>query len=112
KRAESAQHDLDLDGAKQAVEEALAIAPEDAHAKALYRAVQRDWAERSRQRQIETYLENARKEIASRRFTSAIEVLKQAEALDPSALQVRALMETASAGQEQERRRRELEAIT
>ena len=55
--AESAHHDGDLDIAKQAIEEAVQIAPdEDTQAKALYRVIQREWLERSRQRQIETYL--------------------------------------------------------
>ena len=112
KRAEAAYHDRDLDSAKQAVEEALDIAPNDAHAKALCRAIQRDIDERSRQRQLETYLHQARQEIGARRFTAALEVLKLAETLDPGGLQIRALRESATAALQQERRRRELEAIT
>jgi eukaryotic-like serine/threonine-protein kinase len=109
--AESAHQTGDLDSAKQAIEEALEIRPNDTHAKALQRAIQRDWLEHSRQRKIESYLEQARKEITSRKFTSALELLKQAEALDPAAPQIRALIESATAAKEQERRRRELEAI-
>jgi eukaryotic-like serine/threonine-protein kinase len=109
--AESAHQTGDLDSAKQAIEEALEIAPNDTHAKALQRAIQRDWSERSRLREIESYLEQARKEITSRKFTAALELLKQAEALDPAAPQIRALIESATAAKEQDRRRRQLEAI-
>jgi len=112
KLAESAHQDGDLDTAKQAVEEALQIAPDDTQAKALYRLIQRDWVERSRQRQLENYLFQARQDISSRKFTAALEILKLAEALDPGAPQVHALMESASAGRDQERRRKDLEAIT
>jgi eukaryotic-like serine/threonine-protein kinase len=111
KHAELAHHEGDLDSAKHAIEEALELAPNDTHAKALYRAIHRDWVERSRQRQLENYVVEARKEIASRRFTAALDILKQAEALDPSAPQIRALMESAAAAREQEHRRRDLEAV-
>jgi serine/threonine protein kinase len=112
KQAESAHQEGDLDTAKQAVEEALQIAPDDTQAKALYRVIQRDWVERSRQRQLENYLFQARQDISSRKFTAALETLKLAEAIDPKAPQVHALLESASAGREQERRRKDLEAIT
>ncbi len=94
------------------MEEALELAPDDAQAKALYRLIHRDSVERSRQRQMENYLADARQEISARRFTAALEILKDAEALDPKAPQVQALLESATAGQGQERRRKELEALT
>jgi len=108
--AESAHQDGDLDIAKQAIEEAVQIAPNDTQAKALYRVVQREWLERSRQRQIETYFFQARQHISARKFTDALETLNLAEALDPGAPQIHSLMETATAGLEQERRRKEIEA--
>jgi eukaryotic-like serine/threonine-protein kinase len=111
KRAEAAHQAGDLDSAKQAVEEALELAPEAVQATTLYHAIQRDWVERARQRQLENFLEQARREIAGRNFTSALEILKQAEAVEPGAPQVRALIESATLGREQEQRRRELDAI-
>ena len=110
--AEAAQSEGRLESAKEAVEEALEMAPDDAQAKALYRLIHRDWVERSRQKQMESFLANAREEISARRFTAALEILKHAEALDPKAPQVQALLESATAGQGQERRRKELEALT
>lgn len=112
KLADSAHQDGDLDTAKQAVEEALQIAPDDTQAKALYRAIHRDWVERSRQRQLENYLYEARQDISSRKFTAALDILKLAQGLDPDAPQVHALIESAAAGREQERRRKDLEAIS
>ena len=112
KIAEAAHAEGRLEEAKQAAEEALEVAPDDAQAKTLNRVISRDIAERSRQRQMEGYLFEARQEISSRKFTAALEILKHAEELDPVAPQVHALIESAVAGREQERRRRELEALT
>jgi serine/threonine protein kinase/tetratricopeptide (TPR) repeat protein len=110
KSAEAAHNEGDLDIAKQAIEEALEIAPNDAQAKALYRVIQREWLERTRQRQMETYLFQARQHISARNFSDAIETLKLAEALDPGAPQIHALMESATAGLEQERRHKQVQA--
>src|SRR5579862_5218604 len=112
RRAETSHQDGELDTAKQAIEEALEIAPDDPQVKTLNRVIQRDWTERSRQRQLENYLFEARQDISSRKFTAALEILKLAETLDPSAPQVHALIESAAAGRDQERRRKDLEAIS
>jgi serine/threonine-protein kinase len=112
RRAETAHQDGELDTAKQAIEEAVEIAPDDPQVKALNRVIQRDWTERARQRQLENYLFEARQDISSRKFTAALEILKLAEALDPNAPQVHALIESAAAGREQERKRKDLEAIS
>ena len=101
----------DLDMARQTIEEALAIVPNDTHARSLQRTIENDYEERARQQKLENYLEQARRDISSRRFTAALELLQQAQALDPAAPQIRALMEAATAAKEQERRRKELEAI-
>jgi eukaryotic-like serine/threonine-protein kinase len=112
KRAEWAHQAGDLDSAKQAMEEALQMAPDEVRGATLYRTIQQDWEKRSRQRHLENYLEQARREIAARNFTSALEKLKLAEAVDPGAPQVKTLVESATLGREQEQRRRELERIT
>jgi hypothetical protein len=112
KQAEWAHQAGDLDSAKQAIAEALQVAPEEVQATTLYRTIEHDWEERARQRRLENYLEQARREIAARNFTSALEKLKLADAVDPGAPQVKALVESATLGREQEQRRRELEAIT
>jgi len=111
KRAESAYEQGELDSAKQAIEEAMALAPEDVQAKSLDRIIQRDWAQRAQRLQVQGLIEEARKEIASRNFTLAIEVLRKAEAIDATAPEVRALIDAAQSAREQERRRKALEAI-
>jgi hypothetical protein len=110
-RAEAAHQDGDLDVAKKVLEETLELAPNDLEAKALFRVIQREWDERTRRAQVDSLVESARKEIASRRFTAALDVLKEAEALDPNAPEVKSLLESASAGRAQERNRKELESI-
>jgi serine/threonine protein kinase len=111
KKAEEAQAEGRLDEAREAAEEALAVAPKDTQARTLFRLISRDIEERSRQREIEGYLSEARQQISSRRFTAALEILKRAEELDPAAPQVHSLIDSATAGQEQERRRKELEVL-
>jgi hypothetical protein len=74
--------------------------------------IHREWVERARQQQIENYVATARQEIAARRFTAALEILHQAQTLDPDAPQVQALVDSALSGQTQERRRREIEEIS
>ena len=112
RRAEAAHERGDLDAARQAADEALAISADNTEAKALYRIIHRDWVERSRQRQLESLLEAARKEISAHNLTAALNILKQAEPLDPQGAQVHALMEEVVASRDQERRRKELERIT
>ena len=110
-RAEAAHQEGDLDVAKKLLEETLELAPNDLQAKALFRVIHREWEERSRREQVGNLVDSARKEIASRRFTAALDVLKEAEALDPNAPEVKSLIESAKAGREQERLRQELESI-
>jgi hypothetical protein len=109
--AEAAQAEGKLDVAKDAAEAALAVAPNDTQAKTLYRTISRDIEERVRQQQMEGYLQEARQQISSRKFTAALDILKQAEGLDPAAPQLHTLVESAVAGREQENRRREVEAL-
>jgi eukaryotic-like serine/threonine-protein kinase len=111
RRAEQAYERGDLDDAKEAVDEALEINPDSTQAKALYRIIHRDWVERSRQRQLETLLQSARKEIGQNNLTAALSLLKQAEGLDPEGADVRALMDEVVAAREQQARRRELQQI-
>jgi eukaryotic-like serine/threonine-protein kinase len=111
RRAEQAHERGDLDDAKEAADEALEIDPDNTQAKALYRIIHRDWVERSRQRQLETLLQSARKEFGVNNLTAALNILKQAEVLDPEGAHVRALMDEVVAAREQQARHRELQQI-
>jgi hypothetical protein len=111
KAAELAHHQGQLATAKQAVEEALSLAPDNTRAQALNRAIVGDWEAYSRQVQVENLLHEAQKHTHLRRFTSAIEILKQAEVLDPAAPQIQALMKSLVEKREQVHRHAEDAAV-
>lgn len=111
-RAEAAKQADDLEGAEAAAAEALQLDANSTRAKSLHASVAKMLAERLRQGKLRELLGAAAKEISSRRFTAAFEVLRQAEALDPTAPELHALMKLANTGREQESRRRELETFS
>jgi eukaryotic-like serine/threonine-protein kinase len=109
RRAESAHNAGDLDGAKTAVEEALGVDPSNTTAKALNAILAKEISERSKRKKIDDLVTGARKEMALRHFTSALELLQVASSIDSSVTEVQQLIRSASAGQEHERRRQALE---
>jgi eukaryotic-like serine/threonine-protein kinase len=112
KRAQSAQYAGDLTDALRAVEQALALDSADAEARALCTEITRAIEQRKRQMEIQGLIEDAQRQISSRRFTAALEALRKAQTLDPAAPVVSDLVSLASTGQEQERRRKELDRLT
>ncbi len=110
-RAEAAQRSGDLDNAKSAIEAALSIRPDDSKIKALGRAIARDLEERERQKKLETLLDEARRQMSARKFTAALNLLKEAQCLDPSAPQLRVLLERLASEHQQEKHRRELDQL-
>ncbi len=111
RKAESAQQSGDLEAAVKAVEEAVATDPDNTQAKALQAALSKELAEHSKQKQLQGMLDSARREISSRKFTAAFDVLKQAEGIDPANPEVHALLNLASSGREQEQRRKEMDKL-
>ncbi len=111
RRAESDHDAGDLKEALAAVQEALAVDKESMEAKALQSVLTRELAERAKLKEVQSFIDEARRQISSRRFTAALEVLKKAETLDPTATGINELVSLASTGQQQERRRKELEQI-
>jgi eukaryotic-like serine/threonine-protein kinase len=109
RRAESAHNAGDLDGAKRAVEEALNVDPYNTTAKALNAILSKELNERSKRKKIDELVGAARKEIALRHFTAALEMLRAGEAMDASAPEIQQLIRSATAGLEHERRRAALE---
>lgn len=110
--AQAAQIEGNLDAAKKAAEEAIEVEPNNAEAKALHQLICRDIVEGARQRQIESYLKDARQEISSGRFSGAIEILRRAEELDPNAPGLQPLIRMALSSQQQELRRKEIENLS
>jgi hypothetical protein len=111
RRAESAHCAGELDQALAAAEEALRLDAEYAEAQALRAVITREIGERKREAQINELLTEAQRQISSRHFTTAIEALKKAEAVDPTAPAVKELMALAASGREQEQRRKEIERL-
>jgi eukaryotic-like serine/threonine-protein kinase len=111
-RAELAQDAGDLEEAKRAVEEGLALEPQNTDFRSMQVVVTQEMAGRDKRKRVQEFLGEARKQISLRRFTGALEVLKKAESLDPSVTSVQELIVLASSGQQQEKRRQELERLT
>lgn len=109
RRAESAHRAGDLEGAKSAVNEALTVDPYDTTAKALKAILAKEIGEQSKRKQIDDLIAVARKEIVQRRFNAALEILRGAEALDPSLAEVQQLIRSATVGLELEKRHIALE---
>ena len=109
RRADAAQQNGDLETAAKAAAEALAVDPDNTQVKTLHASIMKELAERSRQKQLQGLLDEARRDISQRKFTAAFEVLKQAEVIDANSPEVAALMNLATSGRDQEAKRKELE---
>ena len=112
RKAESAQQAGDLDTALNAAEEALTLDPEGTQVRSLHSSISKEVSEKTKQRKLQSLLDEARKDISARKFTAAFEVLKKAESIDASSAEIAALMKLASSGRDQEARRRDLEKFT
>jgi serine/threonine protein kinase len=108
-RAESARDSGELEDAQNAVTEALALDKDNREAKALNAIITREIAEQNKLKQVQNYLDEARKRLASRNFDAALDMLKKADILSPNAPGVRELENLAVSGQVQEKRRKQIE---
>jgi serine/threonine-protein kinase len=68
-------------------------------------------ADSARPSRLQECLQEARQEIDFRRFASALEILKEAQSLDPDAPQVNELVRSATVARETERKAQELTAL-
>jgi serine/threonine-protein kinase len=101
----------DWTGALRAAEKALSLDQNDTRIRAACAEFQRQAKLAAQKEQIREMLGKAKQEIGSRRFTGAIEILREVGKLDPSLPEMETLLQTAVAGQEQERRRKLIEQI-
>jgi serine/threonine-protein kinase len=108
RRAEAAHHAGDLDQAQQAVEEALALDPNETQARALQLVITKQIKERARQIHMRKLLDNAHSLLSAHKITESFEILKGAEAVDPGSLELQSLLKLAQAAQAQETRKAEL----
>ena len=101
----------DWTGAARVVEKAMHLDQQDSKIRALFGEYSRQAKIAAQQGQIRELLGKARQELSSRRFTTAIEILREVGKLDPAQAEMESLLQTAVSGQEQERRRKLLEQI-
>jgi serine/threonine-protein kinase len=101
----------DYTGALRVVEKALQIDQADTKIRAIHTEISRQARLAAQKEQIREMLGKAKTEISSRRFTGAIEILREVTKIDPSQAEADGLLQTAIAAQEQERRRRLIEQI-
>jgi len=111
-RAELAQDAGDLEEARRVVEQGLVLDPQNTDFRSMQVAIAQDLIGRDKQKRVQEILGEARKQISSRCFTTALELLRKAESIDPSATAVQELIVLASTGQQQEQRRQGLGRLT
>ena len=101
----------DYTGALRVVEKALQLDQSDTKVRAIHAEIARQAKLAAQKEQIREMLGKAKTEIGSRRFTGAIEILREVTRIDPSLPEAESLLQTAVTGQEQERRRKLIEQI-
>jgi hypothetical protein len=111
READTARERGDLESASAVIAKALEMDRDDSRVRAAHVALARLIEEAERQAKTKKLLENARKEISSRHFTEAMEVLAEVEKIDPSNPELIKLQAAARQGREQEQRRRILERL-
>ena len=111
RQADTARDRGDLEAANAVIAKALELDREDSRVRAAHMSLARLIEEAERQAKSRKLLENARNEIAARRFAQAMEVLAEVEKLDASNPELMKLQTAAIQGREQEQRRRILEQL-
>lgn len=110
-QANSLKERGDYTGALRIAERALQIDQQDSKIRSLHADISRQAQLAAKKEQVREMLGKAKTEIGSRRFTGAIEILREVAKIDPSQAEAESLLQTAVAAQEQERRRRLIEQI-
>ena len=106
--AKVAQQTGELVVAKRAVDDALVLDPQDTDARMMQSAIARQLVEYEKQRQVQQFLEAARREIAAHQFAAARENVDKAKAIDQAYPEIPGLERMLKAGLDQETRQREL----
>jgi serine/threonine-protein kinase len=111
RQADGACQEADFDLAQAVIAKALQLDKDDSRVRAANAALVRQVEDAARLAKTRKLLESARNEVGARHFTAAIELLTEAERIDPSNPELFSLLDTAKAGQDQERRRRIVERL-
>lgn len=110
-QADSLRERGDWTGAIGAVEKALKLDADNTAIRSIHTELTRQAKLAAQQHQVKELLGKARHEFTARRFTQAIEILREVGKLDPSVPELNSLLDEAVSGQEQERRRKLIEQI-
>jgi serine/threonine protein kinase len=108
RRGQAALYSGNLEEANQAVNKALEIQQDHTEARALQTLIKSELEERSHRAKLQTFVDQARRDISNRNFPSALQSLQEAQALDPSDSNIRELLIWAKRGYDQEQERKEL----
>jgi tetratricopeptide (TPR) repeat protein len=111
RQADTARDRGDLETAQAVLAKAIEVDGEDSRVRVAHVALARLIEEAARQTKARTLLENARQEIGARHFTAAMELLQEAERVDPAHPELISLQAAAKSGRDQEQRRRILDQI-
>jgi serine/threonine-protein kinase len=109
--ADSARERGDLEAASTVIAKALELDGDDSRVRAAHVVLARLIEDTERQAKTKKLLDDARREIGSRHFTEANEILGEVEKIDPSNPELIRLQSSARQGREQEQRRRILEQL-
>ena len=111
KQADVARDAGNLEEAQAILQKALQVDKQDSRLRAALSTLAVRIEEASRRAKVRKLIEMARVESAALRFDHALELLRDAERIDPSNTELIPLLSGAKSGQEQQQRRRELERI-
>lgn len=106
RQSDAARRLGDYESAKVVLKKAMELDNQSSKVLAAATALEKEVEEAERAVRAKKLIESAHREISARRFDAAIELLNQADGLDPSDPELQALLDEANSGQEQERRRR------
>ena len=112
RQGQAALYAGDLQEAGQAVRKALEIDDTNTEARALDTLVRKELEDRTKRAQLQGFLDDARRKIASKNFLAALQTLQQAQSIDPADSNIKELLTWAASGHEQEKQRNELRKHT
>ena len=110
-QAETLRERGDWTGAIGVLEKALRLDGDNQSIRAAHTELTRQAKLAAQQQQVKELLGKAKQEYTARRYTQAIEILREVGKIDPAAPELNTLLDEAVTGQEQERRRKLLEQI-
>lgn len=104
-KAQHLKEDGDLDAALRTTEDAMALDPKDTNAKHMRDAIAAEIKKLEAQKEVMALLDEARKEISAKHFTTALNLVRKAEAFGPGATQAGSLRNMLATAREAEVRR-------